>query len=95
MSKHQRFTCTLYEFRECPKPKDWQYIAVALGKTYWVPKGLSGCYNTLPPGTAKEYGLSERQVAILEGRILVERSTAWNDRIGRARFSLEQNLTNH
>jgi hypothetical protein len=63
---------TLEEFQAIPSVGSWRYTGEVF-KRYWVCKCATGRYSTLPQSVINSYGLTPRQVAILEEKIQITR----------------------
>jgi len=63
---------TLEEFQAIPSIANWRYTGEVF-KRYWVCKGATGRYSTLPQSVINCYGLTPRQVEILEEKIQITR----------------------
>jgi hypothetical protein len=65
--------CSLAELRAIPRPGNWVFIRDTFKSSYWWCKGVSGHHTLLPVSVINQYGLTLRQVLILEGVIKVEK----------------------
>lgn len=66
-------TCTLEEFLAIPKPGKWKFYGTTFLPPCWIREDVPGRHDSLPESIRKMYKLSPRQIAILEGKIRVEK----------------------
>lgn len=67
-------TCTLEEFLAIPKPGRWKFVRASFLPACWMRYDVPGRFDSLPDSIIKMYKLTSRQIAILEGKIKVEKS---------------------
>ena len=64
---------TLEEWKAIPKPGRWKYITPSYLPPCWIKNDSPGRYDSLPEVIVKMYGLTARQILILEGKIEAEK----------------------